>query len=369
MATLYRRRNKDGSHAKVWTADIWIDGSKFPRSTGCRTKREAEARLPALEQELRAELKRKSLGIARLTVDTLMGTWWQEHAKHLASAERSTKYLVKSLLSVLPGDLPLDELSNKHISAYVSARRRDGKQPASICRELDCLEGAYHMARDSWEHPVKPIDWKKHRPHKPERQVEKHLGISPALEIIAWLRDRRAEHIARAVAWSIYTGIRLAGTRNLRWEHINLQERWARVKIKRKPGQIEERWRTKQLSLHALALLMEMGPAEEGPVFDLTNRVKHWNAARGAIGRPEMTWHGLRHTHASWLRKNAQGIEVVQRSLNHAHISTTMVYAHVDDSELVAALDALPPLWNHGGNLVAFPPSVSTLNKVSSSEK
>lgn len=369
MSTLYRRRNKDGSTAKTWTADIWVGGRKFPRSTGCRTKREAEARLPALEQELRAELKRKSLGIAQLTIDTLMGTWWQEHAKHLASAERSTKYLVKALLANLPKDLPLDELSNKHIAAYVSARRRAGKQPASICRELDCLEGAYHMARDSWEHAVKPIDWKKHRPPKPERQVEKHLGVSPAMQIIDWLRTNKAEHIARAVAWSIYTGIRLAGTRSMGWEHVNLQERLVRVRIKRKPGQIEERWRTKLLSLHALALLMEMEPTTEGPVFDLTNRVRHWNAARAAIGRPEMTWHGLRHTHASWLRKNAQGIEVVQRSLNHAHISTTMVYAHVDDSELVAALDALPPLWNHGGNLIAFPPTTTTIIKSASADK
>jgi integrase len=369
MATLYRRRNKDGSHAKVWTADFWVDGRKFSRSTGCRTKREAEAKLPALEQELRAELKRQSLGIARLTVDTLMGTWWQEHAQHLASAQRQTKYLVKSLLTAMPGELPLDELSNKHIAAYVSARYRAGKKPATICRELDCLEGAYHMARDSWEHPVRPIDWKRHRPQKSERQIEKHFGVSPAMQIIAWLRENRAEHIARAVAWSIYTGIRLAGTRNLMWEHINLQERWARVKIKRKPGQMEDRWRQKLLSLHAMALLLEMGPKAEGPVFDLTNRVKHWTAARKAIGRPEVTWHGLRHTHASWLRKNAEGIEVVQRSLNHSNISTTMIYAHVEDVELVSALDKLPPLWDHGSNVVAFPPSHATSTRAASSEK
>lgn len=369
MATIYRRRPAGGKESKVWTADFWIDGRKFSRSTGCRTKREAEAALPRLEAELRAELHRKSLGIERLTIDTLMGTWWTEHAQHLASAQRGIKYLIRSLFTAMPPDLLLEDLSNKHIAAYVRARLRAGKKPASICRELDCLEGAYHMARDLWEHPVRPIAWKEHRPRKPERQVEKHLSLSPALEVIAWLRANGAAHIAFAVAWSIYTGIRLSGTRTLDWRRVNLQERWADVKIKRKPGQREDRWRRKQLSLHAIALLMELGPKQAGPVFDLTNRVKHWQAARNAISRRDVTWHGLRHSHATWLRKNAEGIEVVQRSLNHSNISTTMVYAHVEDAELVAALDSLPPLWDHGTNLVAFPPALTTSSKTASGNR
>lgn len=366
MSTIYRRRAKDGRESKIWTADIWIDGRKFSRSTGCRTKREAEAAVSQIEQEIRAELRRKSLGIERLTLDTLMGTWWNEHAQHLASAERSTKSLIKALFTALPRDLPLEQLSNKHIFGYARARLRAGKKPASVCRELDCLEAAYHMARDLWEHPVRPIAWKKHRPRTPERQVERHLGVSPAMELIAWLRANGAGHIAFAVAWSIYTGLRLSGTRNLRWEHVNLRERWADVKIKRKPGQSDDRWRRKHLSFHAIALLMEIGPKTEGPVFDLTNRRKHWQAARTAIGRPDVTWHGLRHSHATWLRKNKQGIEVVQRSLNHSNISTTMVYAHVDDTELVSALDALPPLWDHGTNLVPFSPALTTSTKTAS---
>lgn len=360
MATIYRRRQKDGSLSKIWTADIWVSGRKFSRSTGCRTKREAEAALTKIEAELKDELRRKNLGIQRLTLDTLMGTWWNEHARHLASAERSIRYLIKSLLTELPSDLPLDQLSNQHVSAYARARLRAGKKPASICRELDCLEAAYHMARDLWEHPVRPIAWRRHRPRRPERQIQKHLATSPAMELLAWLRGNGAIHIAYAVAWSIYTGLRLSGTRQLDWSHVNVQERWADVKIKRRPGQMEDRWRRKYLSLHAIALLVELGPRENGPVFDLTNRVKHWQAARKAIGRPDVTWHGLRHSHASWLRKNAQGIEVVQRSLNHSNISMTMVYTHVEDAELVAALDALPPLWDHGGNLVPFSPAQST---------
>ena len=59
-------------------------------------------------------------------------------------------------------------------------------------------------------------------------------------------------------------------------------------------------------------------------------------------------------------------IEVVQRSLNHSNIAMTMVYAHVGDEELVAALDTLPPLWDHGSNLVAIPPSNATITRKSS---
>src|SRR5262249_43772503 len=35
--------------------------------------------------------------------------------------------------------------------------------PSTINRELDVLEAAYFRARDSWEHPVRPINWGSYR--------------------------------------------------------------------------------------------------------------------------------------------------------------------------------------------------------------
>ena len=80
-------------------------------------------------------------------------------------------------------------------------------------------------------------------------------------------------------------------------------------------------------------------------VFDKTNWRRAWDAARKKIGKPNLRWHDLRHTHATWLGAIAGApIEVVQRSCGHADLETTMRYRHVRDPELYAALQRMPSL-------------------------
>ena len=57
-------------------------------------------------------------------------------------------------------------------------------------------------------------------------------------------------------------------------------------------------------------------------------------------------------THATWLRQRAAKLDVVQRSLGHASVTTTQRYAHVDDGELRAALRGLPAFGTSTTNVV-----------------
>jgi integrase len=69
-----------------------------------------------------------------------------------------------------------------------------------------------------------------------------------------------------------------------------------------------------------------------------------WAAFADQIGMPEVTFHALRHTHASQLI--AQGVDIVtiSRRLGHANPNVTLaVYAHLfatDDSRASAAIDS-----------------------------
>ncbi len=79
-------------------------------------------------------------------------------------------------------------------------------------------------------------------------------------------------------------------------------------------------------------------------MFDKTNARRAWDAALKKAKIENFRWHDLRHTHATWLRQQGAPVEVVQRSMGHADIATTMRYAHVADTELVEALHKLPQL-------------------------
>lgn len=51
-----------------------------------------------------------------------------------------------------------------------------------------------------------------------------------------------------------------------------------------------------------------------------------------------MTPHVLRHTFATDLLRETKNIRLVQKALGHSDVSTTMIYTHVFDEELEAAL-------------------------------
>lgn len=69
-----------------------------------------------------------------------------------------------------------------------------------------------------------------------------------------------------------------------------------------------------------------------------------WGALAARIDMPEITFHGLRHTHASQLISANVDIVTISKRLGHAKPSVTLaIYAHMfttDDSKAAAAINA-----------------------------
>jgi integrase len=69
-----------------------------------------------------------------------------------------------------------------------------------------------------------------------------------------------------------------------------------------------------------------------------------WGELAEAIGIPEVTFHALRHTHASQLIASGVDIVTISKRLGHAKPSVTLaIYAHMfttDDSKAAAAINA-----------------------------
>jgi integrase len=69
-----------------------------------------------------------------------------------------------------------------------------------------------------------------------------------------------------------------------------------------------------------------------------------WGEVAERIGVPEITFHALRHTHASQLIANGVDIVTISKRLGHAKPNVTLaIYAHMfttDDSKAAAAINA-----------------------------
>ena len=64
-----------------------------------------------------------------------------------------------------------------------------------------------------------------------------------------------------------------------------------------------------------------------------------FDTARNAIGRPDVRFHDLRHSIATWLTAAGTPLNLVQELLGHSDIATTMRYAHAAPSAVAEFLN------------------------------
>lgn len=328
-------------NSPFWYKNFEINGRQFSRSTKEKSKREAERIGRDIEAEVRRQVEAGRHRREGLTMDQACGKYWLEKGQTLGWARDVQWHLVRIVkqfgTTVLIGDV-----TNADINQLVQSRRADGAGAAGINRTLAVLRQVMRRASRSWDQPVRSINWSDHRHDEPKGR-NRWIDEAKAAELLATL----PLHIALAVEWSFYTGCRLSETRRLKQADVDLRQRTARIQGKTGP-------RVLVLSTHALGVLSRALEAETGQaVFNLTNRRRAFETACKTCGIEDFTWHDLRHCHATWLRQRTAKLDTVQRSLGHSMITTTGRYAHVMDSELIDALEALPDL--SGGTRVVTP--------------
>ena len=64
-----------------------------------------------------------------------------------------------------------------------------------------------------------------------------------------------------------------------------------------------------------------------------------WRKLRRQAGCPDVQIRDLRRTCASWMTMQGENLKVIQTVLNHTNLSTTQVYARLDQASLRAALN------------------------------
>ena len=146
----------------------------------------------------------------------------------------------------------------------------------------------------------------------------------------------------------LQTGIRLGALVQLSVGDVRLKERTLRINGK---GGTEQSVYTKA-SLRRLlrTYIASAGLAPDDPLFPSRSgahlgrrqvqlRFHHWLRKAGI--KRHLTVHATRHSFAMSLYRQSGDLRLVQTALGHRHISSTEIYARVEDKALWRALERL----------------------------
>jgi integrase len=210
------------------------------------------------------------------------------------------------------------------------------------------------------------------RLQKAPKPVEQEMAI--VQDVPDFIGKIRGSRLYVHAILALTTGMRLGEVLALRDEHVDLDKMVVRVRealeetkahgVRTKPPKTKSGRRDISLpdiTLEALSehrrqlfeMRMKLGigrlPKEallfaaldDGPLRP-GNVSSDWGEIAAAIGMPEITFHGLRHTHASQLIASGVDIVTISKRLGHAKPSVTLaIYAHMfhtDDSKAAAAI-------------------------------
>jgi integrase len=168
----------------------------------------------------------------------------------------------------------------------------------------------------------------------------------------------------QVAAWSSLRAGELFG---LARRHVDLEAGTLRVEraVTYLPGEppflgstkTESSRRTVHLPPHVLAMLADhmehytlpgqdalVFADESGRIAPAKLRTRAFRRARISIGRPDLTWHDLRHTGATIAAQAGASLRELQHRLGHSTVRAAMIYQHADaqrDRELAQTMSQL----------------------------
>jgi integrase len=370
MAGSITRRGKQSWRIKY---ELPRDPATGERRIGYQTIR---GKRTDAEKALRDILHKQDHGIAidpsRITLAEYLDTWLADVAPRTVAAKALERYrgLVRHQINPHLGAMPLQKLRPADVDQWLRALEKGELSIRSIRHAHGVLRSALSHAT-----AVEMVARNVCRIISPPKLERAEIEILTAGEIAGALSKLQGHPFHSIAALAIGTGARRGEIAALRWADLDLEA--ATVRIERSVEQTKDGLRVKQpktaagrrtVSLPAatvkalrehrrqtLELRMALGMGSlppEAPLFAtiegealsphlITNR---WRRAVENRKLPQVSFHALRHSHASALIAAGLDVVAVSRRLGHASPSLTLsVYGHLfknRDAEAAAAIDA-----------------------------
>ncbi len=284
-----------------------------------------------------------------MTNDQLIDVWLQgrshltikNYRYYIAKAEKLAQEMAnKRLIDLGPMEL-----------TAVSARLHSGLKPASQGNKIAVMRSFFKFLTTSEVRHDDPSVMLR-PPHCPNTLAERIMTHEEVGRLLVAAADEREQMMVKVLYGA---GLRVSELVGLRVKDLRSRESGKEVvwtlTVLGKGGRTETVRIAEDLGKE-LTAFVKSRPQE---AFIITREggvglyPVHTSAIRRAISRmgeatgiPKVSPHWLRHTHASEALRRGANIVLVQRSLRHANLATTMKYIHLNPDE--AASLYLPTL-------------------------
>jgi integrase len=301
--SLYKRPGQD-----LWSIDLTPPngGRRIRRPTGYRDKRKAQRE----HDKLKADLWQEKITGRRLS-DALV-LWLKAKSR-----TRNEKNAIKQILREY-GDPPLDKINaSKFEDAFAD------KGPGTYNKLANPFRAALNLAKaKNWITPPKIMRKKEPRGRVIFLEAEEWERLYPQLPA----------HQKPMAEFSISTGLRWANVTYLEWSQVSINRGVCWVHADEAKGQ-------RAISVKLTKRCIELLRAQVGqhkqyvfayrgePIASPKTALK--NALKRAKITKNFTWHGYRHTWASWHIMNGTPLEVLQELGGWASIEMVQKYAHL----------------------------------------
>ena len=242
-------------------------------------------------------------------------------------------------ISATLGELRLEGITQRDVEIWFRGLSEKGLASTTCNRILASLKSICALALEYNLFPSGQCPCTKISPLKIHGVRERYLTDAQATQVMYEL-DRSDQPQARIAKLLILTGARKSEIRKARWEHVHLEQRILTVPVS-KSGKA----RHIPLSDEAVEVFLSIPKVQGCPwVFPghapgkpLSDIYLFWNKLRRKLGLQGIRVHDLRHTFASLLVNAGHSLYEVQKLLGHSDPRTTMRYAHLGQSSLLAA--------------------------------
>lgn len=327
--------------------DFQFRGVRYHQSTGCTSRREAEA----FERRFRHDLANPAGQQHPITLDEAAGLY-AERAEQTASW-KTTEYILAALTRGLKRQTQLAAITQRDLQNHFAKRRGNHRSNATINREIDVARAVWRCAERAKYAIGQMPDWK---------ALYLRVPAAPPSELSVEQEDKVfaaiPEDARDVVRFALISGWRRAEVIGLRWSDVDLALAEARTRIK--GGDVVVR----PLNSALVALIANqprVGPfvftyvcrtarrgvgkkpgrrkGERYP-YTVTALRTRWDEARAAASLEGFRFHDLRHTAATRILRATQNLATTAKVLSHRNLKTTLRYAHVLDDDIRRAQDA-----------------------------
>jgi len=356
------QRGENSWRISIYLGKDHLGKKRFARETVRGTEEDAQMRLAALVIEVG---RGRYSSPSKMTVAEFLDRWLEDYCR--VSVRQSTydmyEMLVRVHIAPEIGHVRLDKIAPLDIQGFIRRKTRgaraDGKtgtlSPKTVKHIYSVLRAAFNRA----------VKWGL-LPHSPVGAVdaprcEKHsVSVWTDDEVRRFLAAAAGERLYAAYLLALGTGLRRGEILGLRWEDIDLARGMLSVRrslvptsqgnllqepktagsrrhVKMSPDLTDalvahrsKQQEEKDLFQEAYNDLGLVFPSYTGTPLDPRNLARAFEKVIAVAGVPKISFHDLRHTHATMLLQAGVHPKVVAERLGHTEIGTTLdTYSHV----------------------------------------